>query len=251
MFELITLHPLHHFILPGPSNNNEGISEIQTSRDPEYSIELREHVRKCLRPVPALRPGIPELFRRINLARKALRRYSHTIYSTENSSPHPELERVFYRGNEIDQMKPGTWEPSRTTAAMDSNRPESGFRNPSEGTIRYPRWPPPVLSTKDEEGDTDDSSIVARAERRIMAAGDMQVKMMTKRKRKRLRGMMGMMDWIQRVRPWRKNVITRTRMRTSSWEGQRNTNKRRLVQRRPQSFPMRRRARSTSSGERE
>ncbi len=107
MFELITLHPLHHFILPG-GNNNEGISEIQTSRDPEYSIELRELVRKCLHPVPALRPGIPELLRRINLARKALRRYSHTIYSTENSSPHPELERVFYRGNEIDQMKPGT-----------------------------------------------------------------------------------------------------------------------------------------------
>lgn len=70
-------------------------------------------------------------------------------------------------------MQPGGWEPSRTAAAMDPNRPESGFRNPSEGTIHYPRWPP-VRTTEDAEGDTDDSSITTRAERKVMAGGDVQ-----------------------------------------------------------------------------
>ncbi len=164
---------MHHFLLRGSGNNNAGIPEIRTSRDPEYSVELRELVRMCLRPVPASRPGIPELLRRINLARKALRKYSHTIYSTNSSAPHPELERVFYRGNEIDQMQPGNWEPSRAAAAVDPDKPESGFRDPSAEVINFPRWPP-APSTRNEEEVSDDSSIVVPAERRNMIGGDVQ-----------------------------------------------------------------------------
>ena len=164
MFELITLHSVDHFLLPGAGNNNEGVAEIRSSRDPEYTNELREIVRMCLRPFPKDRPNTEELVTRLKEYRDVLKGYFQS--PDENSLiPATDLDYVYYRGNEIDNMFQGGWEPSRAAAASG---PETGFRDPSLVNVNFPKWPP-IPDTTNDEAESDDSSIVVIAERRIMA----------------------------------------------------------------------------------
>lgn len=135
IFELITLHSARFFILPGAGS--EGIPEIRTSRDPDYSLELRNLVRMCLR---ASRPTLSELLTRIDAARTLCREYAQTIRGPDKSTPHPDFERLFYLGNEIEQMHTGTWEPGSQAFLKDPNKYESEFRDPSAPSIKFPDW---------------------------------------------------------------------------------------------------------------
>ena len=71
------------------------------SPDPgEYSEDLRTLIRECLHPNPAERPTAQELFDRIYL-------YLDECCAEEGNSGQSQ-NKVYYRGNEINDMKPGT-----------------------------------------------------------------------------------------------------------------------------------------------
>ena len=162
MFELLTLHPVHRYLLPG--TGDEGVPEIQTGRKPEFSPNIRELVRECLRPLPIRRPTILALLGRINVCREGMRKYFEPIRGPDKSLPH-EFERVFYRGNEIGTMPTGEWEPSRAAAAMDPSERESGFPDPSAGSLHFPEWPT-FHPTQSEGLGTDRGGVQVGAEPR-------------------------------------------------------------------------------------
>ena len=164
MSELVTLHPVYHRLLPG--TGSEGIPEIQTTRKPDFSPNLRGLVRECLRPLPNRRPTISELLKRINFCREGIRKYFEPIRGPDESIAH-DFERVFYRGNEIEQMPTGEWEPSRTAAAMNPNEAETGFPDLSAGSLHFPKWPT-FHSTKSDEVETEAGGVQTRPEPRSM-----------------------------------------------------------------------------------
>ena len=168
MFELLTLHPVHHYLLPG--TGDEGVPEIHTTRKPDFSPNIRQLVRECLRPLPNRRPTIPLLLGMINKCREGVRNYFEPIRGPDKSIPH-HYERVFYRGNEIGTMSTGEWEPSRAAAAMDPSEPETGFPDPSDGSLHFPKWPT-FHPTQSEEIETDGGEVQVGAEPRSIGVED-------------------------------------------------------------------------------
>ena len=65
-------------------------------------------------------------------------------------------------------MRPGNRQPSRAAAAMDPDKPESRFRDPSAENVNFSRWPS-IPSTRTEEEEPEDNSIEVLAERSILA----------------------------------------------------------------------------------
>ena len=82
----------------GPMHR-EAIAEIQTTRDPEYSYELREMIRKCLRISPRKRPEVQRLY---TATLKRLERMVQAAKDRDTGLKNG--ARVFYMGNEINDM---------------------------------------------------------------------------------------------------------------------------------------------------
>lgn len=84
------------------SMQEEAIAEIRTTREPEYSHELRELIRQCLRISPRLRPSPRELF---DATLRSLTRMAEA--APDPNDGFPRGSRVFFMGNEINDMPIG------------------------------------------------------------------------------------------------------------------------------------------------
>ena len=134
MFEIMTLHRVHGFLLKARGNiiNEEGIKPIQTSRKPPYSSQLSKLIQDCLQPIPLDRPNVMELRAKISTHRDAILKLAREREGAEPSAD----EKLYYVGNEIKWAKTGDWQPHERD--RDSNKSEDGFADPDLSPIRYP-----------------------------------------------------------------------------------------------------------------
>lgn len=162
MYDLLTLHHVQRALHPGEiDEDGEGLDQIRTGKDPEYSHALRHLVRSCLRPNPQDRPSIRDLRQTIESARLAFKQEGSRLRGDNQSVPHPS-ERLYYKGKEIEKMSPGRWVPT------NPDRPEgdeSGFRDPRYSAMKFPLWNKADDEAKEKSSSTDDE----RATRRVLA----------------------------------------------------------------------------------
>ncbi|KAL8708182.1 MAG: hypothetical protein Q9225_007644 [Loekoesia sp. 1 TL-2023] len=83
--------------------NKETIPEIVTTRRPEYSKQLRDLVRECLRFWPSTRPSWHRLLRRIERVRNIARE------RWERTQNIPSDSVLCYTKEALDEMSSGTW----------------------------------------------------------------------------------------------------------------------------------------------
>lgn len=142
MFELMTLHRVHGFLLKPRGNipDEEGIKPIQTHRKPSYSSQLSQLIQDCLKPIPLDRPNVMELRTKINSHRDAIFKHVREREGAEATEP-LEDERLYYIGNEIKRAKTGDWQPHERD--RDSNKSEDGFADPNLSLIQYPVFEEP------------------------------------------------------------------------------------------------------------
>lgn len=97
MFELMTLHRVHGFLLKPRGNiiNEEGIKPIQTNREPPYSLQLSKLIQDCLKSIPLDRPNVTELRAKISTHRDAIVTLAREREEAETAKP-SEDERLYY-----------------------------------------------------------------------------------------------------------------------------------------------------------
>lgn len=165
MYELLTLHHVKKALYPNEINEDgEGLAEIRTKKEPEYTDALRTLVRSCLRPNPQDRPDIRQLQKIITSSRSEFKLEGSRLRGEDQFTPH-ESERLYYLGKEIESMKAGRWEPTDPDLTEGE---ESGFRDPRYSAMRFPDWRR-VKKTDDDDEDRSSSSDGERATRRIQA----------------------------------------------------------------------------------
>lgn len=137
MFELMTLHRVHRFLLKAQGNviDEEGIQPIETSRKPPYSSQLSNLIQNCLKPTPVDRPDVMELRTKISTHRDAVIKLVREREGAEAAKPMDD-ERLYYVGNEIKWAKPGDWQPHERDKG--SNKSEDKFADPDLSPIQYP-----------------------------------------------------------------------------------------------------------------
>ena len=156
MYELLTLHRVNTALFVtevDPDGGVEGLKEIHTSKNPEYSDLLRTLIMECLRPNPKERPTVEEVQIRIDIARRHMADVGFTRRGNDKTIPHPD-ERLYYRGKEIEPMQPGDWVPSKG-GRENPYRRESGFPNPCKSAL--------MITVRDDEtssSPSDDDEIV-------------------------------------------------------------------------------------------
>ena len=152
MYELLTLH----YVWPAlfaegtdPKGTMEGLPDITTGKIPEYSVALRSLIQKCLRPRADHRPQMARL-------RQKVREHRQQIANDLNQKRTDDLvpleeERLYYRGKEIEMMKPGNWKPSEGRIRSGREGPESGFVDPNFTPIRFPHFTPVDPDPNDDD----------------------------------------------------------------------------------------------------
>ena len=137
MYELLTHdRATSRFFRAKKGAGGEAIGPITTNKDPEYSSELRDLIRLCLRPQPQDRIKVAEVQLRITIARRKLEADGLKLRGADISRPHP-TERLYYRSKEIEKMSAGNFK--LTDPYIDSpNLPEAGLRHLRESTVRFP-----------------------------------------------------------------------------------------------------------------
>lgn len=142
MFELMTLHRVHGFLLKPQGNivDEEGIKPVQTDRKPSYSSQLSKLIQDCLKPIPLDRPSVIELRTKISTHRDAIAKLARERERAETAKP-TEDERLYYIGNEIKWAKTGDWRPHERD--KDSNKSGDGFADFDLSPIQYPVFKEP------------------------------------------------------------------------------------------------------------
>lgn len=137
---------------------------IRTTRTPEYSAELRQLIRMCLRPDPMKRPDFDLVSTDVERRVAEISRASQRLRGNNQDAVH-QNERLYYRGNEINTMQIGDWAPTHYYVLDEVE--ESGFKDPFLTSMRFPRWNRRG-PTKDEENESQ--SDPDEDVKRIMAA---------------------------------------------------------------------------------
>lgn len=177
MYDLLTLHHVRKALYRGEiDEEGEGLGEIRTSKEPEYTDTLRHLVRLCLRPNPQNRPDIRQLQRVISASRSAFKEEGSKLRGEDQSNP-DESERLYYLDKEIEAMKAGVWEPTNPDLTEGE---ESGFRDPRYSAIRFPKWERvrkmDDMDDGEEDHDDDDDEVESSssdgegATRRVLAS---------------------------------------------------------------------------------
>lgn len=138
------------------------IPEVQTLRKPEYSMSLRELVRDCLRAKIELRPNPATLLERtsrgLNICIAKTRERAGQVSGVFS-------DRVYYKGNEINRMEPGSpkWPASYNAWARIKDNPY-----PNETPLNPPRIFNPYRA-RDEKWRQDQRDADAAARARLEA----------------------------------------------------------------------------------
>lgn len=127
----------------GPMDE-EGIVEIQTTRQPEYSFELRDLIRRCLRTSPKRRPTHEELYNDTLQALESKVQATNDPITGLKTGP-----RVFYMGHEINDMPVGQRDLGEDQAIPYHEREfkvfnRTRYMDPDLETLRNGRWDPVV-----------------------------------------------------------------------------------------------------------
>ncbi len=133
MLELLTLYS-HADHLTDPAYHVNGmINEIETKKEPEYSKQLRDLIRDCLKPDPSNRI-------RLEVLRVYLKSRCKSIHKKYKKAIDKEKARfetdalLYYIKDEIINMPTGTWENYDPEP-----RPEPE-KFPDQWPIKYPRF---------------------------------------------------------------------------------------------------------------
>ena len=135
MLELVTLYRHADYMATEEYHVNGQIVDIKTVRKPEYTEELRKLIKQCVAPHPLKRIKLEDLRSRIKSRRHEYRK----LYREKSKGQRERFRadhRLYYVGNEINDMPTGNWEPKQ---ANGSPRSESdGFDR--EFPVKYPRF---------------------------------------------------------------------------------------------------------------
>ncbi len=162
MYELTTLHRLARVAFNRPGPNGHGCPEIITNKNPEYSQELLDLIRHCLKVDTCDRVDLATL---LFTTRRWIRATNRELARQRTDPNVPcEGERLYYKDNEINEMSPGNYIPSRLHQQLQA---ESGFWNPDVSVLRYPHFPPLELSDDGMDQQDEDAQNAREAERQI------------------------------------------------------------------------------------
>lgn len=116
MFELVTLYLHADYLCDEEYSNNGTIVNIKTSRDPEYSKELRDLIEACVKPGPSNRILLDHL----RILIKSYRDSIHEKYEQlddDKKRGFQSRNRLYYIKNDINDMPTGSWKPNRKLEA--------------------------------------------------------------------------------------------------------------------------------------
>lgn len=152
VFELCTLQRFTKTHSGYPDYEGDGLPPISTGKKEEYSYELRELIRECLRPATDMRPTTNKL---LMLTRLAASNW-HAAYDLRKYPKHPiPEERLYYQENEIEELKVGEGSAGQFEKTLDprdlsdTGEPKGGFHTLSDSTDEeetyrgLPEDPPP------------------------------------------------------------------------------------------------------------
>ncbi len=152
MFEMLTLNTYHDYMSIKYDNN----VDIETTKQPEYSQELKDLVKRCLEKEPARRIRLEALWDSIRSRRERVT----DMYTQSDDDGRTRFEYdnlVYYVGNEINNMSTGNWDP--IFAEIHLSRSEHAQFPDREFPVYFPRFDdddgPEVLR---DGGDDDDAN---------------------------------------------------------------------------------------------
>lgn len=123
----------------------EAIREIQTNRKPDFSSDLRQLIRECLRIDPNRRPSPRDLY---EVTKRQLRDRANEVRDDDTGLK--KGRRVFYMGNEINDMPVGSPADISYPYVLFEQARDQRFIDPELSSLRKGRWEPPMPGSPEE-----------------------------------------------------------------------------------------------------
>lgn len=156
MYELMTLRRVDRIWLHEADDLRHGINPIMTLHKPEYSRSLKNAIRECLKPYPEDRPSARELLERIEDYRKRMHKHLSEAAGEDPIEPSPGAgQRLYYRGNEINKMRPGKERLNPDDEEKDPGDADGKFRDPNLSPVRFPQFSDAAFSKKKPKKNKD------------------------------------------------------------------------------------------------
>ncbi len=146
---MLTLNTYHDYMSIKYDNN----VDIETTKQPEYSQELKDLVKRCLEKEPGRRIRLEALW-------DSLRSHRERVANTYTNSDDDGRTRfeydnlVYYVGNEINNMSTGNWDP--IFAEIHLSRSEHAQFPDPEFPVYFPRFDDDGLEVVGDDDDADD-----------------------------------------------------------------------------------------------
>ena len=154
MLELLTLYRHADYVNDPEYHVNGVITNIDTTKEPEYSKDLRDLIKRCIEPDPFNRIPLDRLRAFIRSYRKRISR-AYRESDEEGKARFQSDNRLYYIRNEINNMPTGNWQPNE---AKSPSEPESGKFPDRDFPVVFPRFDdgPEGEGNGVDDGDSDD-----------------------------------------------------------------------------------------------
>ena len=156
MLELLTLYRHADFVNDPEYHVNGVITNIDTTKEPEYSKDLRDLIKRCIEPDPFNRIPLDRLRASIRSYRKRISR-AYRESGEEQKARFRSDNRLYYIRNEINDMPTGHWQPYEAKSPWE---PESGKFPDRDFPVIFPRFfddDGPEREGDDGDGGADDA----------------------------------------------------------------------------------------------
>lgn len=153
MLELLTLYSHADYVNDPEYHVNGVITNIDTTKEPEYSKDLRDLIKRCIEPDPFNRIPLHRLRASIRSYRKRISR-AYRESGEEEKARFRSDNRLYYIRNEINNMPTGNWQPYE---AKSPSEPESGRFPDRDFPVIFPRFDDGPEGEGDD-GDADDGN---------------------------------------------------------------------------------------------
>ena len=143
MFELVTLERAEHWFDENRGLAALGSQVMHKANNSAYSYQLIELIADCMSAEPADRIEVKELHSQI-------KRHRNLIARDYGSREAKDNDRLYYKGNEINDMSPGEFIPLADKVERPDLSEQLDFVDPSLSPIRFPDLGPAAY---EKEGD--------------------------------------------------------------------------------------------------
>ena len=169
MLELLTLYRHADFVNDLEYHVNGVITNIETVKEPEYSKDLRDLIKRCIEPDPDNRIALERLRVSIRSYRKRISR-AYRESDEEGKARFQSDNRLYYIRNEINNMPTGNWQPNEEENPSEL---ESGKFPDRDFPVIFPRFDDGPEGERDggDDGDADDGSRTMSLEERTPPQG--------------------------------------------------------------------------------